>query len=98
MDKRRIYHIIEWSVAIAACAFLIWKIATYDDYASLLSALRAMAWPQWLAIVACVALMPVNMALEAWRWMTLWNRESRLVVSGLVDEGGSELGISELGS
>ena len=97
MDKRRIYHIIEWSVAIAACAFLIWKIATYDDYASLLSALRAMAWPQWLAIVACVALMPVNMALEAWRWMTLWNRESRLVVSGLVDEGGSELGISELG-
>ena len=84
MDKRRIYHIIEWSVAIAACAFLIWKIATYDDYASLLSALRAMAWPQWLAIVACVALMPVNMALEAWRWRTLWN-------------GASELGISELG-
>ena len=84
MDKRRIYHIIEWGVAIAACAFLIWKIATYDDYASLLSALRAMAWPQWLAIVACVALMPVNMALEAWRWRTLWN-------------GASELGISELG-
>ena len=71
MEKRKIYHIIEWSVAIAACAFLIWKIATYDDYASLLSALRAMAWPQWLAIVACVALMPVNMALEAWRWRTL---------------------------
>ena len=84
MKKRKIYHIIEWSVAIAACAFLIWKIATYDDYASLLSALRAMAWPQWLAIVACVALMPVNMALEAWRWETLWN-------------GASELGISELG-
>ena len=110
MDKRRIYHIIEWSVAIAACAFLIWKIATYDDYASLLSALRAMAWPQWLAFIACVALMPVNMALEAWRWRTLWNGASELGISelgisglederisGLVDEGGSELGISELG-
>ena len=33
--------------------------------------LRAMSWPQWLAIVLCIALMPVNMAIEAWRWKTL---------------------------
>lgn len=73
MDKRQLLHIIEWVVAIAACAFLIWKIATYDDYASLWAALRAMGWQQWTAVVLCIALMPVNMALEAWRWMTLMN-------------------------
>ena len=71
MEKRQLLHIIEWVVAIAACAFLIWKIATYDDYASLWAALRAMGWQQWTAIVLCIALMPVNMALEAWRWKTL---------------------------
>ena len=83
MEKKKVYHIIEWAVAIAACVFLIWKLATYDDYASLGAALRSMGWPQWLAIVACVALMPVNMSLEAWRWKTLvpmsWREAHRQV-------------------
>ena len=83
MEKKTVYHIIEWAVAIAACVFLIWKLATYDDYASLGAALRSMGWPQWLAIVACVALMPVNMSLEAWRWKTLvpmsWREAHRQV-------------------
>lgn len=73
MDKRRLIHIIEWLVAIAACAWLIWKLVTYDDYAALGESLRNMGWQEWLAIVICVALMPVNMAIEAWRWMTLMN-------------------------
>ena len=81
MDKRRIYHIIEWIIALAACAFLIWKIVTYDDYASLWATLQAMSWPQWLAIIVCIALMPLNMGLEAWRWMTLMNGTSRLALS-----------------
>lgn len=75
MDKRRLIHIIEWLVAIAACAWLIWKLATYENYAALGESLRNMGWQEWLAIVICVALMPVNMAIEAWRWRTLWNDE-----------------------
>lgn len=71
MPKNTLYHIIEWSVALAACAFLIYKIATYGDYPAMGETLRAMSWPQWLAIVLCIALMPVNMAIEAWRWKTL---------------------------
>ena len=73
MDKKQIYHIVEWVITLAACAFLVWKIVTYDDYASLWATLQAMSWPQWLAIAACVALMPVNMGLEAWRWHSLMN-------------------------
>jgi len=75
MDKRRLIYIIEWVIALAACGWLVWKLATYEDYAGLVECLRSMSWPQWLAIAACVALMPVNMALEAWRWRTLWNDE-----------------------
>ena len=71
MGKRRLIHIIEWVIAIAACAWLVWKLATYEDYAALGECLRSMGWAQWLAIGLCTALMPVNMALEAWRWQTL---------------------------
>ncbi len=71
MDRKTLYHIIEWSVAFAACVFLVYKIATYEDYAALGETLRGMGWQQWTAIALCVALMPLNMALEAWRWRTL---------------------------
>ena len=70
---RRLIYIIEWVIAIAACAWLVWKLATYEDYAALGECLRNMGWAQWIAIAACVALMPVNMALEAWKWKTLMN-------------------------
>ena len=73
MTKRQLYRIIEWSVAIAACGYLIWRLATYEDYASLAASLRAMGWKEWGALVLCVALMPVNMAIEAWRWYSLMN-------------------------
>ena len=75
MDKKRVIYIIEWIIAIAACGWLVWKLATYEDYAALGECLRNMGWLQWLAIGVCIALMPVNMALEAWRWRTLWNDE-----------------------
>jgi hypothetical protein len=75
MDKRRVIYIIEWVIALAACGWLVWKLATYEDYAALGECLRSMGWTQWIAIAVCVALMPVNMALEAWRWRTLWNDE-----------------------
>jgi len=73
MTKRQIYRIIERGVAIAACGYLIWRLATYEDYASLAASLRAMGWKEWGALVLCVALMPVNMAIEAWRWYSLMN-------------------------
>ncbi|MBQ7382205.1 MAG: flippase-like domain-containing protein [Paludibacteraceae bacterium] len=87
MTKRQVYHIIEWSVAIAACGYLIWRLATYEDYASLTASLRAMGWKEWGALVLCVALMPVNMAIEAWRWYSLMNEG----VSELGNEGMKEL-------
>ena len=73
MNKKTFYHIIEWAVALAACVFLGYKLVTFEDYPALWESLRGMAWQHYLALGLCVALMPVNMAIEAWRWMTLWN-------------------------
>ena len=78
MDKKTLYHIIEWVVAILACGWLAYKMVTYDDYAGLWATLRGMSWTQGLAILLCVALMPLNMTLEAWRWKTLMNGDAAL--------------------
>ena len=84
MDKKHLYHIVEWTVALAACVWLVWKLATYDDYAGLWDCLQSMGWRQWIAILVCIALMPLNMSLEAWRWRTLmsdlsWREATRQV-------------------
>lgn len=77
--KRKILHIIEWAIALTACGYLVWWLATYDDYASLLDGLRSMNTTQWCALITSVLLMPVNMTIEAWRWRTLMNEgESRM--------------------
>ena len=79
--KRKILHIIEWAIALAACGYLVWRLATYDDYASLLAGLRAMNTAQWCALIVSVLLMPVNMTIEAWRWRTLMNEGGSRVES-----------------
>ena len=73
MEKKTILHIIEWGVAIAALVFLVWKLATYEDYALVADKLRAMGWKECAALALALALMPLNMTLEAWRWKTLMN-------------------------
>ena len=78
MNKKTLYHIIEWAVALVACAFLGYKLVTFEDYPALWESLCGMTWQQYLALGLCVALMSVNMAIEAWRWMTLWNGDATL--------------------
>ena len=83
MDQKRIYHIVEWVVALAALGYLIYRMAIYEDYATLWATITGMSGLQIAALLLCVALMPVNMSLEAWRWRTLlpmsW-REAHLQV------------------
>ena len=69
--NRRLLHIIEWLVAIAAYAWLAYSLVTYDRYDDVAASLRAMDWTQWTALALAVALMPLNMLLEAWKWQTL---------------------------
>ena len=76
MDKKTLYYIIEWVVAILACGWLVYKMVTYDDYAGLWAAIRGMDGLAFCALILCVALMPLNMTLEAWRWKTLINGDN----------------------
>ena len=71
MNKKAVYHIIGWIVALAACGYLVYRLAIYDDYPTLWASLVGMGWQQHLALALCVLLMPVNMSIEAWKWRTL---------------------------
>ena len=73
MDRKRLYHIIEWLIALAACVYLVYRLVLFDDYASLWASLRSMDMEHISALLLCIVLMPVNMALEAWRWHSLMN-------------------------
>ena len=83
MTRKRIYHISEWVIALAACGYLVYRLAVYDDYAGLWEAIKGMSMPQICALLFCVALMPLNMTIEAWRWKTLlpmsWKESHRQV-------------------
>ncbi len=85
MERKVLIHIIQWTISFLACCFLVWKIAVYDDYASLWNCLSNMNERQVMALLLSVALMPVNMLLEAWRWKTLmpmsWAEAHRQVYS-----------------
>ena len=86
MERKVLIHIIQWTISVLACCFLVWKIAVYDDYASLWNCLSNLNERQVLALLLCVALMPINMSLEAWRWKTLmpmsWREAHRQVYAG----------------
>ncbi|MBR1878901.1 MAG: hypothetical protein IJ814_07880 [Paludibacteraceae bacterium] len=71
MNRRRLLHMLEWAVAIAAYVYLFYTLATYEHYDVVAHSLGAITWRHWTALTLCVCLMPVNMALEAWRWKTL---------------------------
>lgn len=85
MERKVLIHIVQWTISVLACCFLVWKIAVYDDYASLWNCLSSLNERQVMALLLCVALMPVNMLLEAWRWKTLlpmsWAEAHRQVYS-----------------
>lgn len=92
MDKKAFLLIIEWGIALSACAYLVYKLVIYDEYVVLWDSLCAMSYRQGWAMVLCLALMPLNMTLEAWRWKTLvpmsWREAHRQVyyskLAGLV--------------
>ena len=85
MERKVLIHIIQWTISVLACCFLVWKIAVYDDYASLWNCLSNLNERQVMALLLSVVLMPVNMLLEAWRWKTLvpmsWAEAHRQVYS-----------------
>ena len=65
---KRILNIL---LIVAAYGVLGYKIVTYDNYAGLAERFRlAESW-QWVCLIICFSLFPVNRLFEAWKWKFL---------------------------
>lgn len=62
---------LQWAIALAAYAFLIYTLCTFDHYPDIMRLFRHASATHLLALTACFLLMPVNLLLEAWKWQTL---------------------------
>lgn len=65
---KRILNIL---LIIAAYGYLGYKLATYDNYPGLLAQFRQADVWQWMCIIGCFLLFPVNRFFEAWKWKFL---------------------------
>lgn len=65
---KRILNIL---LIVAAYGYLGYKLATYDNYAGLIAQFRQADVWQWLCIIGCFLLFPVNRFFEAWKWQFL---------------------------
>ncbi len=66
------WKVVKWFIVLLAYGYLAYKLATYDDYASLWGAIKATG--NRLRVIACllaIALMPLNIFLEAVKWRFL---------------------------
>lgn len=55
----------------AAYAYLIYVLVTFDHYDEFIAHFRSAGILEWSSIVLCIALFPVNILAEAWKWRYL---------------------------
>ena len=63
--------VLQWAVMLAAYAFLIHTLRSFDHYSDFLRFFRQASCLHYLALTACLLLLPINLLLEAWKWQTL---------------------------
>lgn len=66
--KNKYLHWVGWLMSVIAFAYLVYRLATYDNYADLALFLHQAGQREWWsAIIACV-LIPIQLLVEACRW------------------------------
>ncbi len=72
MNKKKTYLVVlQWILVVAAYAYLIYRLATFDDYNSFLQQFRSASYWQWVTFVMALAFFPLNILCEAVKWKYL---------------------------
>ena len=71
VKKSRIVTILLWLLSFLAMAYMVYRLAVYDDYASLQASLEAADSYAWWCLGMVCMLMPLQLLVEAWRWQTM---------------------------
>lgn len=64
----RIFNVL---LVVAAYGYLGYKLATFDDYATLADSFRIVERHKYACLMLTMVLMPLNLLCEAWKWRTL---------------------------
>lgn len=65
------WRVVKWIIVLVAYGYLAYKLATYDNYAALWEIARTSKLQRIGLIVAALALLPLNVFLEAAKWKFL---------------------------
>ncbi len=71
LAKKNIRTAIEWIVALAAYAYLAYRLVTFDRYDAFAGLFSRFGAKEWGCLLLTVLLMPLNLYLEAAKWMEL---------------------------
>ncbi len=76
MKLKTIYKIFVYAIVVIAYCVIIYKLATYDDYSTLLDQFTLNISTNWVYLALCLLLMPCNMLSEAVKWQcAIWSIE-----------------------
>lgn len=89
-SKGHIRTVIEWLVALAAYAYLVYRLVTFDRYDAFAAVFVSSGAKEWVCLILMVMLMPFNLGLEAGKWRELlrelhpvgWREAMRQVLYG----------------
>jgi len=65
---RRLLFVFSWVLAVAALAYLVYRLVTFDNYAALGQTLLQASWHEYMALGLALVLIPVQLGVEAFRW------------------------------
>ena len=74
-NEQHIYTVVKWLILVLAYAYLAYKLVAFDDYATVSAHFAAAGVAHYACLAGVLALLPLNLLLEAQKW--------RLLVRGL---------------
>ncbi|MBP5476544.1 MAG: hypothetical protein J6Y00_02525 [Paludibacteraceae bacterium] len=69
--RKNIRAAVEWLIALAAYAYLVYQLATFDRYSAFAALFSDSSAGQWVCLSIAILLMPLNLYLEGAKWKEL---------------------------
>lgn len=80
LSRDNIYAAVKWSFAIAAYAYLGYKLISLDNYGEILEAWKAVSAERYAYLFPVLLLLPVNLYLEAWKWKKIVQNAAKISI------------------
>jgi len=76
-----VFHYVSTVLLVASVVYLVYKIAHFDGYDELLAAIKHRNWSNFIWLAAVIALLPLNLLMEALKWEKVCSYLEKLKIS-----------------